>query len=441
MPTHAPWLNMQPTRDDRRVGTAVVPAPFPVETDEFGNILPNRRQPQSYGQTVDAMFDEPTQMGFPPSAVPMAAMPFAAGVNVAKKKEMTAAHDPGAFSPYAPGVNPGMAQAFTARYPTTPPPGAGGGGGGLPSGHDPEMERIMAEMRAQGEAFAREQRDTQGHMKDNLGTLLGTELQYDLSPLAALVDQWSGSNMAGSYQRPESVKERRGEIYGKEKDIAAVGNAASQTDLATLREQFGAKFDMKKVQMDQAYKNAQLGLQKEGLGLDRARLEAEKIKASMKTAPFPLEVKTEITALANKNASKIAIVNQLKGYLTQYKAAKTDDQKIGIGRSMLKTLNSAEGADAIGAEEAKRFGALLEHNKMNLFEPGPVFGRDLGAFKNQAEKITKSIEDAVILNRNRITELTGGQPAGQPSGGGERPQTVYQDGQEYTLNPQTGEYE
>ena len=85
----------------------------------------------------------------------------------------------------------------------------------------------------------------------------------------------------------------------------------------------------------------------------------------------------------------------------------SDEQKIVQGRQLLKTLNSTEGADAIGAEEAKRLGGLLEYQMMNITQPGPMFGRDLPGFKEQAMATSKNIKNAVQSNQKIIENLTG----------------------------------
>lgn len=124
---------------------------------------------------------------------------------------------------------------------------------------------------------------------------------------------------------------------------------------------------------------------------------------------LPVENQKEIEDLSKKNAAKVSIANQMKGYLDQYDKAPSEQDKIVIGRQMLKVLNSPEGADAIGVEESRRLGGLLEYQMFNLTNPGPMFGRDLPGFRDQVAATVKSVEGGTSANRNRIDELYGRQ--------------------------------
>lgn len=121
------------------------------------------------------------------------------------------------------------------------------------------------------------------------------------------------------------------------------------------------------------------------------------------------EERTTVKNLATKNASKIAISNQMKGYLQQYRNAKSPDQKVVIGRQMLKVLNSPEGADAIGVEESRRLGSLLEYQLFNVFNPGPMFGRDLEGFDQQVMDTIAAVDAGVVENQEMINSLKSGK--------------------------------
>lgn len=119
-----------------------------------------------------------------------------------------------------------------------------------------------------------------------------------------------------------------------------------------------------------------------------------------------------------------------------------EDQKIKTGQSLYKLLNSAEGADAVGAEEAKRIGSYLEYHIGNFTQPGAFVGRDLNGFTNQIKNYSTLLGDRVKRNEQtaeglkqgkKISETIQSQPV--------RPKTVIQNGHTYTLNEQTGEYE
>lgn len=128
-----------------------------------------------------------------------------------------------------------------------------------------------------------------------------------------------------------------------------------------------------------------------------------------------LPAKTEVTALAGKNASKLAIRNQISAQMEEFKNAKTEDDKIRIGRQMIKTLNSSEGADAVGAEEVKRLGSALEYQMFNFTGPGPAFGKDVPGFEAQVTGTLNSLDGAIKANQSRMDELMQGGAKGATS--------------------------
>lgn len=122
---------------------------------------------------------------------------------------------------------------------------------------------------------------------------------------------------------------------------------------------------------------------------------------------LPLDSKKLVEALTTKNASKISIANQINSDLETAKT-QTPTQKLEIYRGMVKTLNSKEGQDAVGVEEAKRLASKLEFAMGNLFNDNPTqFGRDLEGFETQAQNVSDSIQSAVLANQKIIDEKMG----------------------------------
>lgn len=117
---------------------------------------------------------------------------------------------------------------------------------------------------------------------------------------------------------------------------------------------------------------------------------------------------TEINAIVAKNASKKSIANQLEADFKEFQNAKTETDKIRIGQQMIKTLNSKEGADAVGTEEANRLAGALEYQKFNVFGAGPMFGRDLPGFEEQVVSTINGIRGGIDLNNSSITDLSKG---------------------------------
>jgi len=114
--------------------------------------------------------------------------------------------------------------------------------------------------------------------------------------------------------------------------------------------------------------------------------------------------------LARKNASKIAIANQIEATMSNWDSL-PEDQKLTTGRMLLKVLNSTEGADAIGVEESKRLGSKLEYAMGNFTNDNPVqFGRDLPGFKDQTTNQINAIRGAVQANEAEIARRSGKAP-------------------------------
>lgn len=168
-------------------------------------------------------------------------------------------------------------------------------------------------------------------------------------------------------------------------------------------------------QIDQDWKNKQFKLEQDKFAWvkdkDQQELNIQKNKAANTANSgenLPIDQKRIVTDLAAKNASKIAIKNQIDAVMNNWDNL-SDDQKVTQGRQLLKTLNSTEGADAIGKEEAERLGANLEFIwSGNFFNSNPTqFGRDLEGFKNQAMQTSSNIGEAIKSNQSAIDKNMG----------------------------------
>lgn len=191
----------------------------------------------------------------------------------------------------------------------------------------------------------------------------------------------------------------------------------------------GQKRDIMKQEMDaknkhlevesQRYK-AQEGRDEKRLNIDEKRYQLEKqnkdreydLKKSeaLNQDPFkklPEDQKNVITKLSEKNAAKIAIANQIDAVMGNWEKL-DDDQKVTQGRQLLKVLNSSEGADAIGSEEAKRLGSKLEYAMGNFTNSNPMqFGRDLPGFSENAKNTSLGLKSGISANQKIINDAYG----------------------------------
>lgn len=133
------------------------------------------------------------------------------------------------------------------------------------------------------------------------------------------------------------------------------------------------------------------------------------VKPGKPADKYTLEEKKTIENLSTKNANKVSIKNQIDAVMSKWDSL-SNDQKLASGRQLLKTLNSTEGADAIGAEEANRLGSKLEFAMGNLTNSNPVqFGRDLDGFAEQARNTSKAIGTAIESNRGIMKSIDAGR--------------------------------
>lgn len=164
-----------------------------------------------------------------------------------------------------------------------------------------------------------------------------------------------------------------------------------------------------KDKLEQQWKQKEFGLKQQELGIRRAE-SANKLRSG---EGLPLDAKKTVETLSSKNANKTAIANQIDAVMGGWDQL-NDDQKLSMGRQLLKTLNSPEGADAIGVEEANRLGSKLEFALGNVTNSNPTqFGRDLPGFADQARNTSRFIKEAVQTNKDEIDRIMGRAPAPQ----------------------------
>lgn len=177
-----------------------------------------------------------------------------------------------------------------------------------------------------------------------------------------------------------------------------------------------------------------------GAQADKAEAEA---KNPTKAKDLPLDVKSEVQALSGKTAGKKAIANQLASDLVQMRTAMgqdkdgkpipgaipNEDLAYSYAQNMLKTMNSKEGADAVGVDEAKRAAGLLEYNIADVkaglgMKPGKFHGRDIPGFMKQVETNINGIRGAVDANQAEVDSLMGRTAPADSNGTAAPPATL-----------------
>lgn len=142
-------------------------------------------------------------------------------------------------------------------------------------------------------------------------------------------------------------------------------------------------------------------------GNEGLRLKREELASADPYNKLPQDNKQIITKLAQSNAGKTAIVNAIDSVMKNWDNLSKEEQ-LTQGRQLIKTLNSTQGQDAVGAEEAKRLAGKLEFATGNLFSDNPVqFGYDLGGFKQDANITSTAIKNSIIANQKEIDRAYG----------------------------------
>jgi hypothetical protein len=136
-----------------------------------------------------------------------------------------------------------------------------------------------------------------------------------------------------------------------------------------------------------------------------------KTEAQLRYDELPPEKQKQIDLLGTALGKRQNTINELESALAEFKAAKTDIDRERIGGGMLKTLNSPENPDAIGAEEEARIGNALKFQKMNILGQGQVFGRDFPGFETQVNAKIASMRSSREKNQANIDSLYGPKPA------------------------------
>jgi hypothetical protein len=150
-----------------------------------------------------------------------------------------------------------------------------------------------------------------------------------------------------------------------------------------------------------------------GADKDASKRESERIKLAQNTAKDALKVRQGIESerfidvpdIVKKQAeslvgrtSTLSYINEmLKNDFENFVKIPANDigKKYAAAQMMLKNLNSRVSSDAVGTEERKVFGGLIEYGWGNVFGGGPAqFGREIGKFEELVSGLIDSSTNA-----------------------------------------------
>lgn len=129
-----------------------------------------------------------------------------------------------------------------------------------------KYDSLMNRLEARSLQGIKDQRSSIEKLREYQADLGKQEAQFDLSPLMALADQWTGSNLSQGYKRPETAAEKKARAMQIEQTIAGQNSKITDDELGLLKTQM----------MGEMYKN-KADLAAQGGGISDLSGEAKKM--------------------------------------------------------------------------------------------------------------------------------------------------------------------
>ena len=91
----------------------------------------------------------------------------------------------------------------------------------------------------------------------------------------------------------------------------------------------------------------------------------------------------------------------------------SEDDRVLIGSTALKGINSAYGTDAVGLHELDLLGTQLKYQIFNFTKPGDIIGRNVpgfvGLLKNTSERMNETVAQIEKRNSDIMSIVSGGK--------------------------------
>ena len=277
-------------------------------------------------------------------------------------------------------------------------------------------------------------------------------------------------------QKADALKAKKGDLIGqleiqdranrefalrKNESLNKLNLVLDGLKSQTTNAQTLANIEQKQGEIRAAQAQAQLGLETQAAGQVQSSVKRQEIvggKGEIPISALPKDTQEATKIIASKNANIAAIRNEIGSALRDLQNPKTaEEDKIRIGQGLIKTLNSTQGADAVGVDEAKRLASELQGNvadvaKMTaqgaaagsvigsavplvgtvlggvaggiagaaqgLFaahnDPGGIrFKADVEGFTKRVELTAKKLDDTMEVNRLTTENMRKGMPIDQ----------------------------
>lgn len=219
-------------------------------------------------------------------------------------------------------------------------------------------------------------------LEQNILDLKRQERQYDLSPLAGLVDTWTGSELGKYYKRPETAQERNARVLDLEMKLQNARQGLSKEQRELMGEQLNAYLKSRKDPLTQAVKEAQIQWYKANAGkpAQQQTKEAQNLKEDV---------------LKTKESQNVQALIKLQGALDEYESL-VKEHGVEISGANRKKIEAAFANLKIKYKEAANLGALTGPD-ISIIEEGiapatGVSGAAKGVMTGGKEGILKGLQ-------------------------------------------------
>jgi len=199
--------------------------------------------------------------------------------------------------------------------------------------------------------------------------------------------------------------------YQKEKDAAQL--ALDREEFGYTQQKGAEEMGLKREELNlKQIRSSQLG---EQIAINREKLLKSANPTQVKLNAFD---NTTVNKIAMDIANKDTIAEAIKFTIDVLEDdERTDYVKINAANSIAKILNSAEGKDAVGVEEAKRLlGALDVFSVSRLMKGGKLYGVDMDSFVEQLKIKTGELDTRVLAGKKRVNAIYKKYGAPTPAG-------------------------
>jgi len=246
-----------------------------------------------------------------------------------------------------------------------------------------------------------------GQTQARTESLLGN-LDVSRSNLQRLISE-GASQSAISTAKLEYQKEKDAARLALDRDEFGYTQQKGAEEMGLKRQEFGLKqqalvqktnLGLEELQLKKI-RSSQLG---EQIAINREKLLKPANAAQVKLTDFDHTTVNKIaTDIANKDTISQAIGYEI-GILED--DAVQDYVKLNSANSIAKVLNSAEGKDAVGVEEAKRLlGALDLFSVSRKLKGGTLIGPDIYSFVEQLKIKKGELDTRVLAGKKRVNTI------------------------------------